>query len=120
MEDGLLSGVALLDHVRPAGSMGVDIGEPDNDGNPALSVTALTKETFPLFRDQRQGAFRDVNPRSGLAKASQAHAGRGNMFADFDNNGHVDLFTAKSHVNPLIADFEPFPYKQPHTVFQNL
>ena len=42
------------------------------------------------------------------------------MFADFDNDGRVDLFTANSHVNPLIEEFEPFSYKQPNTVFRNL
>ena len=120
VEDALLSGVALLEHGRPVASMGVDIGDFDNDGSPDLSVTALTKETFPIFRNGGQGSFRDATVSSGLAKASQAYAGWGNLFADFDNDGRVDLFTANSHVNPLIAEFEPFSYKQPNTVFRNL
>ena len=120
VEDALLAGVALLDHGRPVASMGVDIGDFDNDGNPDVSVTALNNETFPLFRDEGQGSFRDATVRSGLAKASRTYAGWGNVFADFDNDGQVDLFTANSHVNPLIEEFEPFSYKQPNTVFRNL
>ncbi len=119
-EDALLAGVALLDHGRPVASMGVDIGDFDNDGDPDLSVTALNNETFPLFRDEGQGSFRDATVPSGLAKASRSYAGWGNVFADFDNDGNVDLFTANSHVNPLIAEFDPFSYKQPNTVFRNL
>lgn len=120
VEDALLAGVALLEHGKPVASMGVDIGDFDNDGDPDLSVTALNNETFPLFRDEGQGAFRDATVRSGLAKASRTYAGWGNVFADFDNDGQVDLFTANSHVNPLIAEFDPFSYKQPNTVFRNL
>ena len=41
VEDALLAGVALLDQGRPVASMGVDVGDFDNDGNPDLSVTAL-------------------------------------------------------------------------------
>ena len=83
-------------------------------------MTALNNETFPLFRDEGQGSFRDATVQSGLAKASRRYAGWGNVFADFDNDGHIDLFTANSHVNPLIAEFDPFSYKQPNTVFRNL
>ena len=120
VEDALLAGVALLDQGKPVASMGVDIGDFDNDGDPDLSVTALNDETFPLFRDEGRGSFRDATAQSGLAKASRSYAGWGNVFADFDNDAHVDLFTANSHVNPLIAEFETFSYKQPNTVFRNL
>ena len=119
VEDALLSGAALLDSGKPVASMGVDIGDFDNDGIPDVSVTALNDETFPLFRNEGHGSFRDATVRSGMAKASQAYAGWGNVFADFDNDGLLDLFTANSHVNPLIGEFEPFHYRQPNTLFRN-
>lgn len=119
-EDALLAGTALLDHGRPVASMGVDIGDYDDDGFADLSVTALSNETFPLFRGGAGGAFRDATVASGLAKASRSYAGWGNVFADFDNDGRLDLFTANSHVNDLVEDFEPFVYRQPNTVFRNL
>ena len=120
IEDALLSGVALLDHGKPVASMGVDIGDYDSDGNLDLSVTALSNETFPLFRDEGRGSFRDATIASGLAKASRTYAGWGNVFADLDNDGQVDLFTANSHVNDVVEEFEPFRYRQPNTVFRNL
>lgn len=119
-EDALLAGAALLDHGRPVASMGVDVGDFDGDGLADLSVTALSNETFPLFRGDVGGTFRDATVASGLAKASRSYAGWGNVFADFDNDGLLDLFTANSHVNDLVEDFEPFVYRQPNTVFRNL
>ena len=120
VEDALLAGVALLDNGKPVASMGADIADFDNDGDPDLSVTALNNETFPLFRNDGQGSYRDATVPSGLARTTRAYAGWGNVFADFDNDGQVDLFTANSHVNPLIAHFDPFTYRQPNTVFRNL
>ena len=119
-EDALLAGAALLDHGRPVASMGVDVGDFDGDGLADLSVTALSNETFPVFRGAGGGNFRDATVASGLAKASRSYAGWGNVFADFDNDGWLDLFTANSHVNDLVEDFEPFAYRQPNTVFRNL
>ena len=119
VEDALLAGAALLDSGKPVASMGVDIGDFDNDGIPDVFVTALNDETFPLFRNEGRGSFRDATVRSGMAKASHAYAGWGNVFADFDNDGLLDLFTANSHVNPLIREFEPFRYRQPNTLFRN-
>ncbi len=119
-EDALLSGAALLDHGRPVASMGVDVADIDGDGHADLSVTALSNETFPLFRGDGAGGFRDATVRSGLAKASRPYAGWGNALADFDNDGRVDLLTANSHVNDLVEHFEPFVYRQPLTAFRNL
>lgn len=120
VEDALLSGVALLDHGRPVASMGVDLGDFDGDGVADLSVTALSNETHPLFRGEGAGSFRDATVASGIAKASRSYAGWGNVFADFDNDGWLDLFTANSHVNDVVEEFEPFEYRQRNTVFRNL
>lgn len=119
LEDALLAGVALLDHGRPVASMGVDIGDVNGDGQPDVAVTALGGETFPLFAHSRDGTFRDETVTSGLARASRDYSGWGNVLADFDNDGWVDLFTANSHVNDLVEHFEPFSYLQPNTVFRN-
>ncbi len=119
-EDALLAGAALLDHGRPVASMGVDVGDFDGDGAADISVTALSNETYPLFRGDGAGSFQDVTVPSGLAKASRSYAGWGNVLGDFDLDGRLDLFTANSHVNDLVEHFEPFAYRQPNTVFRNL
>jgi hypothetical protein len=119
-EAGLLSGVALLDHGKPVAGMGADFRDYDNDGRPDVAMTALAGETFPLFRNEGKGAFRDATYSSRLGPASAAHSGWGNAMADFNNDGWKDVFTANSHVNDLVERFEPFHYREPNSVFLNL
>ncbi len=118
-ENALIAGVALLDHGKPVSSMGADIRDYDNDGFADISVTALAGETYPLFRGVGDGFFEDATYRSRLAQATSQHAGWGNGFADFNNDGWKDLFTANAHVNDLVEMFEAYQYKEANSVFAN-
>jgi hypothetical protein len=119
-EAGLLAGVAVPSHGRPVSSMGAEFRDYDNDGRPDLHVTALAGETFPLFRNDGGGQFSDATERSGLARATLARSGWGNIVADLDNDGWKDLFTANSHVNDRIESFEAHRYREPNSVFRNV
>jgi enediyne biosynthesis protein E4 len=119
-EVGLLAGVALPQHGKPTASMGTDFRDYDNDGWPDIHLTALAGETFPLFRNDGQGGFREVTYPSGLARQTIRLSGWSNGFADLDNDGWKDLFTANSHANDLIHLFEASEYEQPNSVFRNL
>ncbi len=118
-ETALLAGVALLDSGKPIASMGTDFRDYDNDGRPDIVLTALTGETFPLFRNQGQGLFADWTSRSQMGRLSNSYAGWGVGLVDFDNDGWKDLFTANSHVNDIVEKFEAATYRQPNTVFRN-
>ena len=119
-EAGLFSGTALLQHGDPVASMGVDFRDYDNDGLPDVAITALIAETFPLFRNVGEGFFEDATGTSGLAVHSNRHSGWGNGLYDLDNDGWKDLFTANSHVNDIIGEFEATtPYREPNSVFAN-
>ena len=119
-EVGLLAGVAVPAHGRPISSMGVDFRDYDNDGRPDLNVTALTGETFPLFKNENGSFFRDVTYASGLGAGSIRMSGWGNALADFDNDGFKDLVTANSHANDRIEEFESATYRQRNAVFRNV
>ena len=99
--------------------MGVDFRDYDNDGRPDIVLTALTGETFPLFKNEKGTFFRDVTYESGLAKATIRMSGWGAAFADFDNDGFKDLLTANSHANDRIEEFEAAVYRQPNAIFRN-
>ena len=119
-EAGMFSGTALLQHGDPVASMGVDFRDYDNDGLPDLAVTALISETFPLFRNAGDGFFEDATGPSGMAANSNRHSGWSNGLYDFNNDGFKDLFTANSHVNDIISEFEDTtPYREPNSVFAN-
>ncbi|MBY0507846.1 MAG: CRTAC1 family protein [Bryobacteraceae bacterium] len=117
-EVALLAGVALLDHGRPVASMGADFRDYDGDGRPDIVVTALNGETFPVFRNQGDGTFRDQTFASQVARLTNTKAGWGVGFVDFDNDGALDLFTANSHVNDLVDQFEAAAYLQANSVFR--
>ena len=117
---GLLAGVAVPAHGRPVSAMGVDAGDYDNDGRPDLVVTALSGETFPIFRNDGLGAFHEASAASGLGQLSVRHSGWGILMADFDNDGRRDLLAAGSHVNDRIEEFESSRYREPNRIFRNL
>ena len=99
--------------------MGVDAADFDADGRPDLAVTALAGETFPLYRNEGSGAFRDAGVSSGLGALTVRRSGWGIAFGDFDNDGAVDLFTANAHVNDWIDQFEASLYLEPNRVYRN-
>lgn len=120
-EVALLTGVAMLDSGKPVASMGADWRDYDNDGRADLVITALAGETFPLFHAEAGGVFRDVTYASKLAALVAKKSGWGVNWADFDNDGFRDLFTANSHVNDIIEKFEAaHTYREPNSVFRNL
>jgi enediyne biosynthesis protein E4 len=88
------AGVAMNDDGRALSSMGVDFRDIDNDGRPDLFVTALTNETFPLYRNLGKGLFADVTYETRLGVATMPLSGWGAGAFDFDNDGRKDLFAA--------------------------
>jgi hypothetical protein len=102
--------------------MGVDAQDYDNDGWEDIQFTALTGETFPLFRNdsaRTRGTFVEATQPSGLAALSVKSSGWCSVVADFDNDGWKDVFTANSHVNDRIGDFEALEFRQPNSLFLN-
>lgn len=118
-ETALTAGAALLDTGKPVASMGTDFRDYDNDGWPDIAFVALTGETFPIFRNQHDGTFRDATYSSRIGPLTTRLAGWGAVWSDFDNDGWKDLFTSNSHVNDLVERFEATTYKQANTVFHN-
>jgi hypothetical protein len=119
-EVALEAGVALTNNGAPIASMGADFRDFNNDGLCDINVTALTGETFPLFRNMGKGSFRDATHGSLLGQLSTTRSGWSNGFFDFNNDGWKDLFTANSDVNDLIDLFQSTHYKQPNSIFANL
>jgi len=118
-EDALMTGVSVSNSGRPVSSMGTDAQDYDNDGFPDIQFTALAGETFPLFRNDGHGAFIEETQASGLGRQTVKLSGWCSVLADLDNDGWKDIFTANSHVNARIGDFEAIAFKQPNSLFRN-
>jgi len=118
-ETALLAGVSVSESGRPISSMGTDFQDYDNDGWEDIHLTALAGETFPLFRNMREGHFLETTQSSGLARMTVKSSGWCTAFVDVDNDGWKDIFTADSHVNERIADFQAVEGRQPNQVFMN-
>ena len=118
-EDALMAGVSVTNSGRPISSMGTDAQDYNNDGWPDIHLTALSGETFPLFRNDGHGAFIEETQSSGLGRSTVKLSGWCSIFADMDNDGWKDIFTANSHVNARIGDFQSIAFKQSNSVFVN-
>lgn len=70
-------------------SLGVAMFDYDQDGWPDLLVANDTQPN-KLYRNQRNGTFKDVAVEAGIAFSAdgKARAGMGLDVADFDNSGH--------------------------------
>ena len=119
-EIGLHAGVAYVDAGRPVSGMGADFQDYDGDGRPDIFMTALSNETFPLFRNEGNGMFRDVTFESLLGGQSLAWGGWSTGMVDLDNDGHLDLFVAGGHVQTNEELYTGRSSRQPNRVFRNL
>jgi hypothetical protein len=118
-EVGVESFVAFTEDGIPVSSMGVDFRDWNNDGKPSLFVTALGRETFPLFRNEGAGFFSVDTYKAGIGFASLGMSGWGNGIYDFDNDGFKDLFSANSHASENADEDHEQQYRQTNAVFLN-
>jgi enediyne biosynthesis protein E4 len=119
----LLAGAALDGLGSAEGSMGVDAGDFDNDGDDDLFVTNLPGETNTLYVNDGSGLFEDRTARVGLAVPSLPYTGFGTAWFDFDNDGWLDLFVANGAVRileGLARATDPFPLHERNQLFRNL
>jgi hypothetical protein len=119
-EVGLVSGVALSEDGQELGSMGVDFGDYDHDGNLDLLVTNFTDQPDNLYRNLGNKSFSDMGWASSLSQASYPYVKWGTGFFDFDNDGWLDVLVANGHVYPQVDAIPGSShYRQPLQLFRN-
>jgi enediyne biosynthesis protein E4 len=93
--DGTFTDVTAKAGVAGAGySMGVAVGDYDNDGYPDIYVAGVNRNI--LYHNNRNGTFSDVTARAGVAGlvGGQKVWAVGAAWLDYDNDGKLDLFVS--------------------------
>jgi hypothetical protein len=119
-DTALLAGVAYNEAGEAEGSMGVDAGDYDGDGDDDLFMTHIDVETNTLYRNDGEGSFDDW---TGLGPPSLGSTGFGTAWLDFDYDGRLDLLVANGlvRIDPVqAAAGDPYPLRQTDQLFRNL
>ena len=104
-DQALIAGCALNGQGIAEAGMGVAPADIDGDGDIDMLLCHMAEETNTLYRNNA-GWFEDDSARSGLGMPSMRFTAWGPAFADFDNDGHEDLYIANGRViaGPLSGD----------------
>jgi hypothetical protein len=119
-DDALLAGVAVSRSGQPQGSMGVDAGDVDGDGDEELFVTNLDNEGNALYLNVGGGLFEERTVERGLF--TLGFTGFGARFLDYDNDGWLDLAVVNGAVRHLASQVrrgDPYPLRQTNQLFRN-
>jgi hypothetical protein len=99
-DDSYASGFALNQDGREVASMGLAVGDYDNNGWDDLFVTDFSDDYDVLYHNDGDANFTDVSYHAGLAQDTIPFLGWGTEFIDYDNDGWKDLFMVNGHVYP--------------------
>jgi hypothetical protein len=119
-EAGLRAGISTDDNGHDFAGMGLDVADYDNDGWLDLLIDNLSFQRYALFHNAHDGTFVYSSSTSGLAQITAKMGGWGLRVADFDNDGHKDIFVAQGHVNDGIdAAIPMIHYRQSPLIVLN-
>jgi hypothetical protein len=120
-ESAMAAGVAYNSDGKEMSSMGVAVGDYDNDGRTDLFVTTFANDNYVLFHNDGKGLFSDMSFQSGIGESTVSFLGWGTFFLDYDNDGFKDLFAANGHVYPEVdGKLNREVYRESLLLFHNL
>ena len=96
------SGYALNENGRETASMGIAIGDYQNNGLLDLYNTTFSDDYNPLYRNDGNANFTDISYQMGIAEPTIPFLGWGTAFLDYDNDGWKDIIVSNGHVYPAV------------------
>jgi enediyne biosynthesis protein E4 len=101
-EIGTWAGCALDEKGAAQASMGIAAGDVSGDGRWDLFVTNFAEDFSTLYASAAGDVFEDVSRATGVGAMTFRPMSWGTAFADFDNDGDLDLVVANGHIYPQI------------------
>ena len=115
------SGLATDEFGNSQGTMGVTVGDYNNDVLMDVYIANWINQTKTLYENQGAHSFADVTLARGLASVGYEYCGWGTEFFDFDNDGWLDLWVSFGHTDPQVEKAHPEdPFAEPNFVLRNL
>ncbi len=100
--------------------MGVGVGDFDHNGTMDILKTNFAGDTTTLYANTGDGFCEDRTFDSGLGLNTR-WLGWGAGFADFDNDGWLDIFLTNGHVYPEVRQLRTESgYEQRKVVYRNV
>jgi hypothetical protein len=116
----LEAGVAYNEDGREQAGMGVAVGDVLNSGRLDIFKTHFADDTPILYSNKGNGRFEDVTSKAGFGSFTR-YVGWGAGFADFDNDGFLDLLFVNGNVYPELEQFfKGYKYRNPRILLRNL
>jgi enediyne biosynthesis protein E4 len=116
----LEAGVAYNEDGREQAGMGVAVGDVLNSGRLDIFKTHFADDTPILYGNKGSSHFEDMTAKAGFGVFTR-YVGWGAGFADFDNDGFLDLLFVNGNVYPELEQFfKDFKYRNPRILLRNL
>jgi hypothetical protein len=115
------SGFALNEAGRETASMGIAVGDYQNNGQLAVFDTTFSDDYKPFYRNEGDGNLTDISYQLGIAEITVPFLSWGDAFFDYDNDGWKDLMMSDGHVYPQADKYNwGTSWKQRPMLFHNL
>jgi enediyne biosynthesis protein E4 len=115
------SGFALNEAGRETASMGIAVGDYENNGMLDVFDTTFSDDYKPLYHNEGDANLTDISYHLGIAEISVPFLSWGDAFMDYDNDGWKDLLMSDGHVYPEADKYAwGTSWKQRPMLFHNL
>ena len=116
IETAISSGCAVGATGHKQASMGIAFGDYNRDGYPDLYLTHFTSDTNTLYQGLGSGAFNDATQETGMHLPTISSLGFGTVMADFNCDGHTEIFVANGHIDDSFQE-DGDAWKMPPQLF---
>lgn len=124
-DQAMMLGVGYNGSGMAEASMGIAVGDIDNDADLDLFISHFMRESNTFYRNMGKIGFQDDTTPSALSIPSLPFTGFGTGFFDYDQDGDLDLAVVNGRVirGPLLTNKKPVTYwdhyAEPNFIFEN-